>query len=145
MLKKKTPKKTPKKMGRPKIEIDFNVVRGMCAVMATEKEIANYFGCTIQTINERCKDETGCTFLDLFKKNSEAGKMSLRRSQFSNATKNNNATMQVWLGKQYLGQRDKAEVDLSSSDGSMSPKPAITAVDAIEAAKQYQKIMGTDE
>jgi len=27
----------------------------------------------------------------------------------------------------------------------MSPKPAITAVDAIEAAKQYQKIMGTDE
>ena len=132
-------------MGRPRIEIKLDSLKSLCGMMATEVEIADFFGCTIQTINERCKDEMGCTFLDLFKKNSAAGKMSLRRSQFSNATKNNNATMQVWLGKQYLGQRDKAEVDLSSSDGSMSPKPAITAVDAIEAAKQYQKIMGTDE
>lgn len=137
-------KKTPKKMGRPKIEINFNVVKGMCSIMATEEEIANYFGCTIQTINERCKNELGCTFLDLFKKNSAGGKISLRRSQFKFAAKGNSA-LNIWLGKQYLGQRDKAAVDLSSSDGSMSPKPVITAVDAIEAAKQYQKIMGKDE
>lgn len=42
------------------------------------------------------------------------------------------------------GYSDKQEHNLRSDDGSMSPRPAITAVDAIEAAKQYQKIMGND-
>jgi len=53
--------------------------------------------------------------------------------------------MLIWLGKQYLGQRDQQDLNHTSNDGSMTPKPAITAVDAIEAAKQYQKIMGKDE
>ena len=43
------------------------------------------------------------------------------------------------------GYSDRQDLNHSSADGSMSPKPTITAVDAIEAAKQYQKIMGTDE
>jgi len=53
--------------------------------------------------------------------------------------------MLIWLGKQYLGQRDQQNLNHTSEDGSMTPQPSITAVDAIEAAKQYQKIMGKDE
>ena len=44
--------------------------------------------------------------------------MSLRRSQFRLAE--NNATMAIWLGKQYLGQKDVADIDLNAnvpSDG----------------------------
>ncbi len=35
--------------------------------------------------------------------------MSLRRLQWK-AAKENNVTMLIWLGKQYLGQTDKQEV-----------------------------------
>ena len=51
----------------------------------------------------------------------------------------------MFWAKTQMQWREKQHINLTSSDGSMSPKPAITAVDAIEAAKQYQKIMGKDE
>ncbi len=100
------PKK--KKIGRPEIEIDFNVVKGFCNVWATEEEIADFFGCSRFTLLRRCKKETGDTFATFYKKNCTAGKMSLRRSQFKLATEGNPA-MNIWLGKQHLGQSDKPE------------------------------------
>ena len=47
-------------------------------------------------------------FSDIYKKLSSTGKMSLRRQQFKSA-ENGNVTMQIWLGKQWLGQTDKVE------------------------------------
>ena len=38
------------------------------------------------------------------------GKISLRRYQFRQAEKGN-ASLLIWLGKQYLGQTDKQEID----------------------------------
>ena len=42
----------------------------------------------------------------------ESGRASLRRMQYV-AAKKGNATMQIWLGKQYLGQKDKQEIEHS--------------------------------
>ena len=39
--------------------------------------------------------------------------MSLRRSQFRIAE--TNPTMAIWLGKQYLGQKDRADVELNAN------------------------------
>lgn len=39
----------------------------------------------------------------------EYGRGSLRRMQYENA-KNGNVSMQIWLGKQWLGQKDKQEI-----------------------------------
>ena len=126
--KKKAPKKTSKKkMGRPPIEIDFKIVAGFCNVWATEKEIADYFGCSIQTINEKCKEENGCTFLEYYKKNNTAGKLSLRRAQFKSATEKNNVSMQIWLGKQHLGQRDAPEP--GSDEDKVKPVKVIIEVE----------------
>ena len=53
----------------------------------------------------------------LYKKGQDNGKRSLRRIQFKLAEKN--PTMAIWLGKQYLGQRDNIDVantDLSKVD-----------------------------
>ena len=44
-------------------------------------------------------------FSDTFKKVSAVGKMSLRRAQYKAAI-DGNTTMMVWLGKQWLGQRE---------------------------------------
>ena len=60
------------------------------------------------TIESWCKREYKANFYDVFKKKSAAGKMSLRREQWRSAEKGN-VTMQIWLGKQWLGQTDKVE------------------------------------
>nr|UWD62952.1 MAG: hypothetical protein [Bacteriophage sp.] len=46
------------------------------------------------------------TFADTYKSKSQVGKSSLRRAQWKLAEKN--ASMAIWLGKQYLDQSDGA-------------------------------------
>ena len=50
----------------------------------------------------------------LYKKGQDNGKRSLRRIQFKLAEKN--PTMAIWLGKQYLGQRDNIEVNAENTN-----------------------------
>ena len=71
--------------------------------MCTQEEIATMFDCDVRTLQ---RDEEFCR---VFKKGKENGKMSLRRTQFKLAEKN--PTMAIFLGKQYLGQRDNIEVE----------------------------------
>ena len=108
------PKK--KKVGRPKILIDWNEFDKLCHIQCTLKEISDWFGCAEDTIRRRCFEERKLNFETLLKKKSTGGKISLRRSQFKLATEGNPA-LNIWLGKQYLGQRDKYE------DGHQDIKP----------------------
>jgi len=115
-------KQTPKidqNDGQHKILIDWEEFEKLCAIQATEVEISEWFGCTIELLNQRCKKQYKLTFLDIYKKKSSGGKASLRRQQFQTAMgiKQDgkflvppNATMQIWLGKQYLRQADKQEI-----------------------------------
>ena len=52
-------------------------------------------------------------FLGLWRKGKEKGKKSLRRTQFELAQQN--ATMAIWLGKQYLGQTEKQEISANQA------------------------------
>lgn len=54
------------------------------------------------------------TFADTYKSKSQVGKSSLRRAQWKLAEKN--ASMAIWLGKQYLGQRDIVEQGLPTDN-----------------------------
>ena len=57
-------------------------------------------------------------FSEVFKEKRGLGKISLRRNQWRLAEKR--ATMAIWLGKQYLGQKDQVEasvaVDIAKED-----------------------------
>jgi len=55
-------------------------------------------------------------FGDVIKEAKEKGCESLRRAQFMTALKGNPA-MLIWLGKQWLGQKDKQDLELSGPDG----------------------------
>ena len=101
-------------MGRPPTEIDRENFEKLCEIQATEMEIAGFFRCDDTTIWRWCIDEYGETFADVHRKLSAGGKASLRRQQFQNAVEKNNPTMQIWLGKQYLGQRDHQDVNVGS-------------------------------
>ncbi len=84
-------------MGRPKLEISETQVLNLAKLMCTHKEIASFFNCSTDTIADR--------FSDTIIKGHEVGKISLRRKQWKLAGKN--AAMAIWLGKQYLDQREK--------------------------------------
>lgn len=106
------------KIGRPKINIDKKIFENLCAIQCTEIEICGCFDCCEDTLNKWCKEnyrnENGkpMTFSEVFSAKRKKGLASLRRSQFQLAQKN--ATMAIWLGKQYLQQRD--EVVLSADE-----------------------------
>ena len=99
------------KMGRPLINISVEEFEKLCSLQCTEEEIAGWYKCSIDTIEKFCKRTYKKTFADIYKTLSSKGKMSLRRYQFKIAE--NNPTMAIWLGKQYIGQRDLQEVDMS--------------------------------
>lgn len=106
------------KMGRPRIKIDKEEFEKLCSIQCTEEEIAGWYKCSVDTIELFCKRTYKMTFTEIYKTLSAKGKMSLRRSQFRIAE--TNPTMAIWLGKQYLGQKDRTDVELSAevqSDG----------------------------
>lgn len=87
--------------GRPKKEIDYNAVEKLAGMQCTQEEIANFLELSVRTLQ---RDEEFCR---IYKKGIDTGKMSLRRTQFKLAEKS--ASMAIFLGKQYLGQKDKLE------------------------------------
>lgn len=91
-------------MARPKIEIDYNLCENLAKIQCTQEEIAQMIGVSTRTLQ---RDEEFCR---IYKKGMDQGKMSIRRQQFKSA-ESGNVTMQIWLGKQYLNQRDRSEID----------------------------------
>lgn len=85
------------KMGRPMIEIDEKQFQKLCALHCTKEEIAGFFECSEDTIENFCKRVYDETFSALFKRFSAGGKISLRRYQFKLAEKN--PGMAIFLGK----------------------------------------------
>lgn len=91
-------------MARPQIEINQKQFENLCAMMCTLDEIAGFFDCSSDTIERWCKRTYAEGFADVYKKKSARGKMSLRRNQFELSKRS--AAMAIFLGKQYLGQKD---------------------------------------
>lgn len=102
------------RMGRPKIDIDIDQFEKLCNIQCTKEEIAGWFNCSEDTIENFCKKNYKETFSAVFKRHSGKGKVSLRRNQFK--LSETNVTMAIFLGKQYLGQSDKIETVNSFED-----------------------------
>lgn len=100
------------KGGRPPKDVDMEVLKNACRVGCTAEECAAILGVSPDTIDRRLKDQGWSGFADYFKTHFEKTKMSLRHAQLQAAIQGANPTMMIWLGKQYLGQRDKADLGL---------------------------------
>jgi hypothetical protein len=92
--------------GRPSKTIDYETVEKLASIMCTQEEIASYLDISVRTLQ---RDEQFCR---IYKKGIDKGRMSVRRQQLK-LLESGNATMGVWLGKQYLGQRDKQDIEHS--------------------------------
>jgi hypothetical protein len=86
-----------KKNGRPKKKIDKELVEKLATIHCSVKEIADIVGCHPDTIRNR--------FSDIIARGKATGKMSVRRKMLETAM-TGNATLLIWLSKQWLGMSD---------------------------------------
>ncbi len=89
-------------MARPKKDIEPWQVYKLARIGCTDVEIGVILGCSQDTLTRR--------FAEFLRKGREKMHMSLRRMQYR-AAQQGNVTMMIWLGKQYLKQSDKIDVD----------------------------------
>ena len=96
-------KKQSKTRGRPKADVDAKQVERLAKIGCTQDEIATIVGCSARTLQRN--------FVASIKEGMADMKWSIRRQQLLLALSpigtSGKSTMLIWLGKQYLDQRDK--------------------------------------
>ncbi len=90
------------KAGRKPVQIDLVELEKLSALQCTEQEIADWFGVSTRTIENRRKRPE---FAQAMQRGRAKGRISVRRAQMR-MLESGSGTMGVWLGKQLLGQRD---------------------------------------
>ena len=99
------------------IQLDWEEFDKLCQMFCTKREIANWF-CVSQKSIDRCvQRDKEMGFDAYYEQKSDGGRIALRRVQLQTAL-GGNVTMQIFLGKQKLGQIDekivKSDVTLHS-------------------------------
>ena len=100
------------KKGRPEIKFnkeDLKTIETLGKIKAPYDLIANHFGCSTRTIANKMADEES-DFFHAYKKGFAKARMALAKKQLEIAL-GGNVTMLIWLGKQWLEQTDKQEID----------------------------------
>jgi len=100
--------------GRPRLTFDLRMVEDLGKIQSTHSELAAVLNVSIETVKRRLKEDP--EFCAAYEKGLENGKSSLRRIQWK-AALGGNTTMQIWLGKQYLGQRDQTRQEITGAEG----------------------------
>jgi len=87
-----------KLVGRDKKPIPPREVYKLAALGCTKRDVANFFGVAEDNITRHFAEE--------YAKGREDMKISLRRAMLNNAVTNNNAVLQIFLAKNFLGMSD---------------------------------------
>lgn len=90
-------------MARKPKQINASEVTKLAEIGCTTLEIATVMDCSVDTLQRR--------FAANLAKGRQDLKMKLRRRQIR-AALDGNITMLIWLGKQYLGQRERQYIEL---------------------------------
>lgn len=95
-----------KRRTKPKKPIDANKVQMLSSFGCQLNEIARFFAVDESTIRKNFQEEV--------KVGKEQMKIKLRQLQWKHAELGNTALL-IFLGKQYLGQSDKNEIELAGN------------------------------
>ena len=91
-----------KSMGRPKKELDEEIIANLSQIGCTQEEIGAVVGISARTLQRR--------FADLIEDNKNKGKASLRKRMWASALKGN-PNMMIWLSKNYLNMKDRTQTE----------------------------------
>jgi hypothetical protein len=97
--------------------IDWDLVGEYLMAGCSGVEIAAQIGVHENTLYQRCKADLGIDFVAFKQEKQAAGESLIRKVQFDTAVKDKDKTMLIWLGKQRLGQKEKAEHDIKVDGG----------------------------
>ena len=102
--------------GRPAKEYDKKTFVDLIGLGCTQEEICWFFRdetgkpANIDTLSRWCKRTFAQNFQEFYKNNGAVAlKIKLRRNQLKLSEKS--AAMGIWLGKQYLGQKESPDID----------------------------------
>ena len=121
--------------GRPRKVIDWDLVEKLSTIQCTTAEIARIIGVSESTLDHNKK------FVQIHKKGLDEGRMSLRRLQWKKAN-DGNVTMLIWLGKQYLGQKDRQEV--TGENGPLVTHISVVSENAKKLTQEILEGKGTE-
>lgn len=101
----------------------------LCSLMCTKEEILGFFGVAEDTLDRFVKFNYGSehTFRTVYKIYSSQGKASLRRNQFE--LSKTNASMAIFLGKQYLDQREYTDATVHERISVVNDVPETDDID----------------
>lgn len=101
--------------GRPKKKIDLDDVRELASEGNTQADIADALGFARSTFGNRPD------LREAYQKGLSEMRLSLRHFQY-NAARDGNVQMLIWLGKQFLKQREnvETEIDVKIADDGLS-------------------------
>ena len=88
-----------KALGRPRINIDLDIVGNLASIGCTQEEIASVVGVSARTLQRNYAE-----IIDRFK---HKGRASLRKKMWDKAIKKDNTHMQIWLSKNELGMKER--------------------------------------
>jgi hypothetical protein len=89
-------------IGRPKKQLDKDVIAKLSQIGCTQEEIGSCVGISARTLQRR--------YADLVKENKNIGKASLRKKMWDKAMRGQgNDKLLIWLSKNELNMRDKIE------------------------------------
>lgn len=128
-------KLTGKPTGRPQKDIDWTLFEQLCGIQCTQSEIASMMKVDVDTLRDRVVKHFGEEYSAIYKKYCENGKCSLRRNQF--VLSKTNASLAIWLGKQWLGQRDE------DPNRGLSPNDAIITMLLADIKSLKDKVNAT--
>ena len=115
-MKKQTKRPPRKNEGRPLIKFDdkkWKDFEQLCALQCTKIEITGWLDVDDKTLDKLIKDKYKTSYSEIYRTLRGKGYTSLRRSNFKLAAVN--ASMAIFLSKNYLLLKDKTEVELSGS------------------------------
>lgn len=98
-------------IGRKRIPIDWGEFDKLCAMQCTQAEIAEWFHCSVDTIERAVEREHACRFAEYFAQKKLGGHIALRRALWQQAIHGKNVAAAIFLSKQHLGFADKVTHD----------------------------------
>ncbi len=117
--------------GRPKAIIDWNKVDRYLQAQCDGVGIAGILGIAPLTLYRACEREKNVNFDTYSAQKKGEGVELLKAKQFQTAMEGN-VVMQIWLGKQYAGQRDKQFMDVTSNEQPIFKTKPLLDIDAPE-------------
>jgi hypothetical protein len=123
----------------------LKTIEGLAKIQCTQNEAAAVLGVVRETFSRFLKRNAEAR--TLWDNGLASGKASLRRNQFK--LSETNASMAIWLGKQYLGQREPAREGTSNSarrsKSSVPPRRPVQIRVGVTCSNGRRRTSGTAE